>query len=296
MAADATRLFAAPEDESPAAPVLPTRAFGKTGFRSTVFGLGCFSLGKLPEEDVGIEVVRRAIQAGCNYLDTAPSYGRSEERVGQALRSTPHEGVFLSTKTHTRRAAEARRDLQTSLKRLGVERVDLVQVHAISDADDFARVLEPGGVLAELEKARAEGLVRFIGATGHADPQVMAQVARSGRFDSILFPLNCVDVHHLPFVRTTLPAAVEAGIARVAMKVFASGNLVSKGIDPTACLRYTFGLDVSVAIVGCRSVEEVHAAAAVARENRPLAADEMKALLVATEPHRGKAVEWYKKN
>jgi predicted aldo/keto reductase-like oxidoreductase len=296
LAARSRAVLAAPEEEAAPVATLPRRPLGKTGFRATVFGLGCFPLGKVPEEDAAIAVVKRALEAGCNYLDTAPSYGRSEERVGQALKGCPRDRVFLSTKTHTRTAAEARRDLEGSLRRLGVERIDMVQVHAITDADDFARVREKGGVLAELEKARGEGLVRFVGATGHFDPEVMKTVATSELFDAVLFPLNCVDVHHLSFVKTTLPAAAASGVARIAMKVFASGNLVARGVDPSLCLRFTYGLDVSTAIVGCQTVEEVDLAVRVARENRPLAPDEERALFALTEPHQGKAVEWYKRN
>ncbi len=276
---------------------LPRRPFGRTGVETTLFGLGCFPLAGLPDEEAAVAVIQRALDAGCNYLDTAPSYGkgRGETRVGKALASRPGLDVFLATKTHTRTADDARRDLEGSLKRLGVDRLDLVQVHAVKDAADLEAVVAKGGPLEALVRAREEGLLRFVGVTGHADPVVMRKAIARGAFDAILFPLNCVDPHHLSFEKDTLPAAVKHGLARVAMKVFASGKLVKRGIDPERCLRYVCGLDVSTIIVGCRTVEEVDLAARVARENRPLDASEKKQLLQSTLPHRGKGVEWYKR-
>lgn len=276
---------------------LPSRVFGKTGVQVPLLGLGCFPLAGLRDEDAAVGVILRALDAGCTYLDTAPSYGqgRSETRVGKALAARPDLDVFLATKTHTRTSDDARRDIEGSLKRLGVERLDLVQVHAVKNAEDLEAVVADGGPLEALVRAREEGLVRFVGVTGHADPAVMAQAIARWPFDALLFPLNCVDPHHLSFERDTLPAAVERGMARVAMKVFASGNLLKKGLDAELCLRYVCGLDVSTIIVGCRTVEEVDLAVRVARENRALDAQEKKKLLDTSRPHRGKDVEWYKR-
>ena len=276
---------------------LPRRPFGRTGFQSTLFGLGCFPLGGLREDDAALAVVLRAIDLGCNYLDTAPSYGRglSETQVGRALAARPDAEVFVATKTNTRTADEARGDLEGSLKRLGRSPIDLVQVHAVTDAEDLERALGPDGPLAALQKAKEEGLVRHIGVTGHADPEVMRRTFERWPFASILFPLNCVDPHHLSFEKAPLPAAVEKGLARVAMKAFASGNLVKQGIDVTACLRYVYALDVSTVIVGCRTPDEVDHAVRVVKDTRPWTATEKNELLRRTLPHKGKGVEWYKR-
>jgi predicted aldo/keto reductase-like oxidoreductase len=208
----------------------------------------------------------------------------------------PGQQVFLATKTHTRTAADARRDLEGSLRRLGRERIDLVQVHAVTDDADLDRVLAAGGPVEALVRAREEGLLRFVGVTGHADPAVMARTFERFAFDAILFPLNAVDLHHeLAFERTTLPSAVAKGLGRVAMKAFASGNLLERGIDAEPCLRYVYGLDVATVIVGCRTAAEVSLATRVAREAKPLSAEERAALLERTKPHRGRGVEWYKR-
>lgn len=276
---------------------MPTKAFGKTGRKVSRFGLGCFPLGKLAGDKEGIQVLHRALQAGCTYLDTAPSYanGKSERRVGLALRDWD-KPVFLATKTHTRTAGDAARDLDASLKRLRVSKIDLVQVHAVSDREDLVRALDiKKGPLKTLLKAKADGVIGHIGVTGHADPDVMRQTFEQFPFESILMPLNCVDPHRLSFIERTLPAAVKKGIARIAMKVFASGKLPPLGVDAGRCLRFTYALDVSTTIVGCRTVAEVDLAARMAREGAPLSPEERKALVAQTRPHSGRPVEWYKR-
>ncbi len=260
-------------------------------------------------------MVLRALGAGCNYIDTAPSYssGKSETRVGLALKSFGHErfaamGGLLASKTHTRTRDDAWRDLEASLKRLQVERLDVWQIHAVRDAADMRKALDAkhGPLKAALE-AREKKLIRYIGVTGHWDPAVMRATFREFDFDSILFPLNCVDPSYetkgtkevkpqrLSFLDDTLPAAVTKGLARVAMKVFASGRLPKNGVDAAACLRFTYGLDVATCIVGCKDAAEVDLAVRIAREDRKLTPARRKALLAEAARFRGKRTEWYKR-
>lgn len=286
---------------------MPTRPFGATGQRVSLFGLGCYPLGAMANEDDAVAVLVRAIDLGCTYVDTAPSYSRgtSERRVGTALRERKNKRVLLATKTHTRTEDAAWRDLEQSLERLRVEQIDLVQIHAVSTDADMQAALDPKrGPLAALLKAREQKLIRWIGVTGHADPAVMRRTIEAYDFDSVLFPLNCVDQHYetagekkerLSFVDQTLPATTKKGLARVAMKVFASGRLVKKGVDAEACLRFTYGLDISTCIVGCDSIAQVELAARVARQGKALSKAEKTALLAASKPHRGKGTEWYKR-
>lgn len=294
-------LAARAEDEaSTPAPALPRRPLGKLGVEVGVFGLGCFPLGSLANEREAVEVVEAALAEGCTYFDTAPSYSRgaSERRVGLAIKARGNvRGLVIATKTTERSGDAARRDLEGSLTRLGLDRVHLLQVHALSNEADLERILaDKDGVLRAAVRAQEEGIVGHIGITCHGDPAVLAAALERFPFDAVLMPLNCVDPHHASFISTALPVAVEKGIARIAMKVFASGGLPRKEISPEACLRYTYGLDVATAVVGCLSKEEVALAARVARENRPLSADEQSALVDSTAAYKGKPLEWYKKD
>jgi aryl-alcohol dehydrogenase-like predicted oxidoreductase len=298
----------ADEKEKPQA--LPRRPFGRTGEEVTLFALGCFPLGGLSSEEEGARVALAALEAGCNYFDTAPSYsdGKSERALGRALKEFRGARPLVATKTLGRTADQAQRDLEGSLVRLGVERVDLVQIHAVRDAEDLARVLDRGqGPLAALERAREQKLLRWIGVTGHFDPETMRGTFARYDFDAILFPLNCVDPHYriptadgegerpLSFLRDTLPAAVEKGLARLAMKVFASGSLPKGGLDARECLRFSYGLDVSACVVGCRTVEEVALAADVARAGRFMDEAGRKAFLERSRGLAGSKSEWYKR-
>ena len=290
--------------------VLPTRPFGKTGRTVTVMGLGCFYVGGAAGDAVGADVVRHALDAGCTYFDTAPSYyaGVSERRVGIGLAGR-RKDVFLSTKTLEREGSAARRELESSLKRLQTDAVDMIQIHCVRDALDLKAVLGKGGVLEALRRAKEEGLTKFIGVTGHEDPKVVKAAIETGAFDSVLMPLNATDLHWASFIETALPAAVKLGIARVGMKVFASGALVrqdksdrEKGVKRLAaedCLRFAYGLDVSTAIVGCSTTDEVDVAVRVAAEAKPLDAAAREALIKDAKQFTGKpdagGVEWYKK-
>lgn len=306
LAVGAGALLRGQADAAPEARKLaiPTRAFGKTGRTVTVFGLGCFYVGGLGSDAAGAEVVRHALDAGCTYFDTAPSYhaGASERRVGLGLEGRRDE-VFLSTKTLERNGTLARRELEASLKRLRTDHVDLIQIHCVRTAADLTAVLSPDGPLAALRRAKDEGLVRFVGVTGHEDPRVMKAAVETDAFDSVLIPLNPVDVHWASFVDGTLPTAVTKGIARVGMKVFASGRLVrpadgkTKGLAAEDCLRFAYGLDVSSAIVGCSTTEEVDVAVRVAAEAKPLDAAARAALVADAKRFTGNSgagVEWYK--
>jgi aryl-alcohol dehydrogenase-like predicted oxidoreductase len=284
----------------PAAPQ-PLRDFGKTGRKVSVFGMGCYYVGVADGDEEGARVVRTALDLGCSYVDTAPSYvgGRSERRVGIAIEKR-RDDVFLATKTLARTAGDARRDLDESLKRLRTDHVDLIQVHAVTTAEDLAVVLSERGPLPALLEAKEKGKVRFIGFSGHADPAVVRAAIERHAWDSVLMPLNPVDPHWKSFREGALPAAVERGMARVAMKVFASGRLVDgeAALACEDCLRFAFGLDVSTAIVGCATVEQVRIAARVAAEAKPLEPAQEKALVARAQRFSGngtpRGVEWYK--
>ena len=284
-------------------PPMPTRPFGATGRRVSVFGLGSFYVGAAASDEEGKRIVARALELGCTYVDTAPSYmrGASERRVGLALEGGKRDGVFLATKTLERTGAAAKADLDASLKRLRTDHVDLVQVHCVRTKEDLESVLSDDGPLPALVEARKNGKVKFIGLTGHEDPVVMAAAIERWPWDSVLLPLNVVDAHRLSFLEGALPVAVSRGLARVAMKVLASGRLVKDegALRAEDCLRFAFGLDVSCAIVGCGSVEEVELAARVASEAQPFTPEESKALVAKAKRFSGKkgtGVEWYKRD
>lgn len=164
--------------------------FGRTGHPSTRVLFGAAALGSMRQEraDAVLEQMRAA---GVNHIDTAASYGDAELRLAPFLKR--HRGdFFLATKTGQRTAALARGELQRSLERMGVDRIDLIQLHNLVDESEWRTALGPGGALEALVQARDEGLVRFIGVTGHGT-QVAAMHLRALErfpFDSVLAPYN----------------------------------------------------------------------------------------------------------
>ena len=164
--------------------------FGRTGQRSTRTIFGAAALARMRQEkaDALLDVL---LAHGVNHLDAAASYGDAELRLAPWLRRCPGT-FFVATKTGERGAEGARQSLHRSLERLGVERLDLIQLHNLVDREGWERALGPGGALEALVEARAQGLVRFIGVTGHGTHAPAMHLASLERFafDSVLAPCN----------------------------------------------------------------------------------------------------------
>jgi aryl-alcohol dehydrogenase-like predicted oxidoreductase len=170
--------------------MIPRRRFGRTGHLSTatVFGAAALSRASQADADRTLELLLRY---GVNHIDTAPRYGDSELRIGPWM-ARHRRDFFLATKTAQRTAAGAREDLHRSLERLRVDHVDLLQLHSLGHPDDWDQAMGPGGALEALVEARAQGLCRFLGVTGHGWT-IAAMHRRSLQrfdFDTVLLPYN----------------------------------------------------------------------------------------------------------
>jgi aryl-alcohol dehydrogenase-like predicted oxidoreductase len=238
---------------------LPMIALGSTGRTVPRFGLGTAPLGRLESDDEAIRILRRAFDLGVRYIDTAPSYsrGRAEDRIGRALEGYDRSEFFLATKTTCRKGEDARRDLEGSLKRLRVDHVDSIQAHSLRH--DVDALFGPDAVLAAMEKARDEVLVRHIGVTGHYHPQDLIDAVRRYPFATALAPVNPLDVSYLSFTREFLPVAAERKVAVIAMKVLADGMLLRDGLFTAAeCLHYALSQEaVAVVVPGCDAMAHV---------------------------------------
>ena len=164
--------------------------FGGTGHASSRILFGAAALGAM-RQDRADKTLDLLLEFGVNHIDTAASYGEAELRLAPFL-SRHRSDFFLATKTHERGAAGARAQLHQSLERLGVTQIDLVQMHNLVDRDEWKTALGPGGALEALVQAKAEGLVRFIGVTGHGTwvAQRHLQSLERFAFDSVLLPYN----------------------------------------------------------------------------------------------------------
>ncbi len=282
---------------------LPRRKLGRTGVEVSIVGLGGFHMGMQRDPEESVRIVRTAIDGGIDFLDNCWDYngGESERRMGRALRDGYRRRVFLMTKIDGRSRDKAAAQLDESLRRLGTDVVDLVQIHEVIRESDPGRVFAPGGAVEALVAARRAGKVRFIGFTGHKSPRwhlaMLREADRQGfAFDTVQMPLNVLDAHHESFERQVLPELLRRGAGIVGMKPMADGRIVQRGFaSAEECLRYAMSLPTSVVVTGCDSVERVEQALRVARAFRVAGEPEVKALLARTAAAaRGGANELYK--
>src|SRR6202011_1827777 len=170
--------------------MISKQPFGRTGHESTRVVFGGASLSKVTQDEAD-QTLEVLLRYGVNHLDLAAGYGDAELRVAPWLRKYP-DRFFLATKTGLRTYDEAKRQIHESLERLGVERFDLIQLHSLADPIEWDTALSPKGALEAAAEARDQGLVRFIGVTGHG-AQIAATHRRSLQrfdFDSVLLPYN----------------------------------------------------------------------------------------------------------
>ena len=177
------------------------RRFGRSGHMSTVAIFGAAAFYQISQEDAD-RVMEQVIAAGVNHIDVAPSYGQAEERIGPWMKRE-RERFFLGCKTMERTSEGAWNELQQSLNRLQTKSFDLYQCHAITKMEELDAVTMKGGALEAFEKARREGLIQYIGITGHGvnAPEIYLEALRRYDFDSVLFPLNFVQMANPEFHR-----------------------------------------------------------------------------------------------
>lgn len=268
------------------------RELGTTGEKVSAIGLGGWHLGlKFVDEPLSLRIVRSAIDRGLTFMDNCWDYneGASEIRMGKALRDGYRDKVFLMTKIDGRSKKEAKRQLDESLKRLGVETIDLVQHHEILRYEDPHRIFDEEGANAALVEAQKAGKVRYIGFTGHKDPRIhlyMLEVAEKNgfRFDAVQMPLSVMDAHYRSFEKEALPELVRRKIGVLGMKSMANGILLrSKTVQPIECLHYALNLPTSVVITGIDTMEILEQAFEAVRTFRPMTPAEVAALLERTE-------------
>jgi aryl-alcohol dehydrogenase-like predicted oxidoreductase len=267
------------------------RTLGSIAEKVSAIGVGGWHLGlRHVDKELAIRIVRSAIDRGINFLDNSWDYseGESERRMGEALRDGYRERAFVMTKIDGRSKKEAAKQLDESLRRLRVDRIDLVQHHEIIRFEDPHRIFHREGANAALVEAKDAGKIRFIGFTGHKDPEIhlhMLEVAKenSFKFDTAQMPLNVMDAHYRSFEKVVVPELVKQGIAVLGMKSMANGILLkSKTVTPIECLHYALSLPTSVVITGIDSAEILDQAFAAVESFHPLSDEERNVLLAKT--------------
>jgi uncharacterized protein len=281
---------------------IPKRQFGKTrsGQTVSVIAQGGARMDLFPDVPAAAAHLRRVYEMGVNYFDCARSYwgGKSEEAYGQGLAGL-RKNIFLTTKSLKRTRQEAEDELHLSLRTLRTDHLDIWQMHSVSNQDDIERILGPGGAMEAFEAAKKAGKCRYIGFTGHYDPNVHAALLKAyGQWDSVLMPLHAADHAYESFEKTALPVAVEKGIGIQAIKVFCKAFLL-RALSPTECLRYTLSLPVHVAVCGCGSQGQMEDNIRTVQSFKPMTPEEMgdvrKRAVVGQGVYTGPTMEYWKK-
>jgi uncharacterized protein len=297
-------------NEDPFNPVtynaMPTRSLGKTGYKVGVLSLGGQATLEIKgREEESEKIINRAIDLGINYIDTAAAYGQgvSQLNIGRVMKTRRKE-VWLSTKTHDRTYDGSMRLLEESLKNLQTDHLDTWQLHNVQRQAEVDQIFGDAGAIKAMEKAKAEGVVRNIGITGHFEPLVLLEAIKRYPFDSILMALNAADIHYLSFKNYLLPEAQKRGIAIIGMKVTTRSRLLSSWTPPPLeeqadvrlrtpkpgtisikeALTYNMSLPVSTSIIGVDSVAQIEENVKIASGFSPLSQAQMEEIEFKTLP------------
>jgi predicted aldo/keto reductase-like oxidoreductase len=266
------------------------RTLGKTGEKVSMMGLGGYHIGMQKDDQLSIKIVRTAIDNGINFLDNCWDYngGESEVRMGKALLDGYRQRVFLMTKLDGHDKKTAASQIDESLKRLQTDHIDLMQFHEVIRFEDPEKVFAPGGSLEAALEAKKAGKIRYIGFTGHKNPDIHLKMletadAHKFHFDTVQMPLNVMDAHFNSFGKKVLPVLVKKEIGVLGMKPMGSGMILqSKVVQPIECLHYAMNLPTSVVITGCDSLEILESSLNAARTFKPMSESEVAALLGKT--------------
>ena len=272
---------------------IPMRRFGKSDVQVSALALGGHHIGAADSEKTAVEILHRAVDAGVTFFDNCWEYnrGKSEDWMGKGLKGR-RDKVFLMTKvcTHGRDGKLAMQMLEQSLRRLQTDHLDLWQIHGVVFQNDPELFARPGGAMEALDKAKKDGKVRFVGFTGHKDPDVHLAMLKTGyAFDAVQMPLNPFDANFFSFEKKVLPLLNQRGIAALGMKpICGHGDPVQGGVfTAEEMLRYAMSLPVTTTITGVEKMDILEQNLKIAQGFTPLSETEMEAMRNRARPYAG---------
>jgi aryl-alcohol dehydrogenase-like predicted oxidoreductase len=266
--------------------VLPQRVLGKTGVQVPILGLGTVAVGNIPDEKKAVALINKAIDLGITYIDTAPPSTRVAARTGyvkahdylKAVLKERRKEVFIATKCLEPEGDKTIDQLKKNLDQLGLGQVDLAYTHTIGHAlYQFDSLVGDQGPMAAMEKAKKDGLTRFVGITGHNRPEKFAKVITARDIDVMMNAINVVDRHTYSFESIVWPIAREKKIGLAAMKVFGGG--IQQCLMPAdlreASFRFAQSVKgVALTVIGMGSEKELEQNVQWAKEFKPMTAEE----------------------
>jgi aryl-alcohol dehydrogenase-like predicted oxidoreductase len=265
---------------------IPVRTLGKTDIKVTILGLGGEGILRTFGYDrEAYTLINRAIDLGINYLESARAYSGSEAYYGKALRER-RKDIFLTSKSHARDKKGALMHLHETLKNMETDHLDLWQVHDVREKADIKEIFGPGGAIEAFAEAKEKGLVRFIGVTGHHDPDILTQCIELFDFDTVLLPVNPAEPFYRSFLDKVIPTAQKKQMGIIGMKVyfrgFASKIPWYETMEPF--LHFALSRPVTTVVIGCDSVEQLEENVTFAARFKPMQEKQMKTLMEKVKP------------
>ncbi len=239
--------------------------FGSSGLKVTRVAFGGIPIMRLSMEE-SVRVVKDVIEMGVNFIDTANAYGDSEEKIGMAIREFPRERLVIASKSMARDSETFLQHLETGLKKLGTDYIDIYHMHALSSDEDLDKVLGPGGAMEGLDRAIRDGKVRYKAFSSH-NLTVAKKVVRSGEFQVIQYPFNFIDDDAQDEL---IPLAEKMNMGFIAMKPLGGGLLD----DAEICFRYLMQFDSIVSDPGIEKTGEMKQIIDIINDPGPLSEDE----------------------
>lgn len=241
------------------------RLLDQTAGAVPALGLNTFPL-RLCDLDHAADIVNRCLDVGISYLDTAPSHGDAEDKIGRAIQGRRGH-CWLATETHLHEVAGAWQLLETSLRRLRTDYVNEWRISSVDAAQDLDRILDDDGAMAAAQIAKSKGLVGHIGLSGDS-PELLIHALERYRFDAVRLIVNSVDQLDFPTIaRELLPLAARRGVAVVAVKMPVDVFLNSAS---DTSLRQAFCQPLSCAVLDLDAPQMIARALAVARSLKPM--------------------------
>lgn len=238
--------------------------FGKTELKVSELAFGGIPIMRLSKTDA-VQVIRRTIELGVNFLDTAHGYGDSEEKIGEAIKDIPREKLIIATKAPAADKKGYFEQLETSLQRLGVDYVDIHQHHGVSTEEKMQQVLGPGGAFEGMIEAMEQGKVRHPAFSSHSLP-IAKKMMQTGNYEVTQIPFNFVDD---AAAKEIIPLARELDMGFICMKPLGGGLLE----EAELCFRYLMQYDGIVPDPGIQSIDEIQEIVDLYNNPKPLNAE-----------------------
>ncbi|MCJ7705871.1 MAG: aldo/keto reductase [Desulfobacterales bacterium] len=252
--------------------ILPKRPLGKTGEEISILGLGGEGILRThDEEEKAVPLIRRALDLGITYFESARAYANSESYYGMALQERRRD-IFLTSKSHERTGDGALKHLEVTLKNMKTDFLDLWMIHDVRSPKDVEQIFAPRGAIKAFEAAKRNKVARFIGISGHRNPTILSRAIDLFPFDVVLMPVNPAEPHYWSFLEAVLPKAVDKGMGILGMKTLSRGVCARIFGDESieTFLRFALTQSISAAVVGCKTIDQLEINVRIARSFQPM--------------------------